>query len=245
MGLRNADSAETEKTWKGYYSSLAGQTGSDKFREEFDRYTYVHTWHNSVRVINRYARILNGDKILDAGCGWGRLLLGVLESHHDLDITAIDLQQDALNLGKSFIGEENNGNKITWQQENLTSLSLPDASFDVVYSARVFQHLDVPPEGIAELLRVLKPGGRFLIFLQNSLCPLNKGYYARMYSPAQVRAWFDTNPVQQLSVSTMDFYPGNAAKLLPLPIRMGFESILGAVPFLNRYGGKVAAWGVK
>ena len=58
-------------------------------------------------------------------------------------------------------------------------------------------------------------------------------------------AWFDSNPVQQLHVGTMDFYPGKAAKYLPLPVRMGIESVLETIPLLNRYGGKVAAWGVK
>jgi ubiquinone/menaquinone biosynthesis C-methylase UbiE len=245
VSMRNATSTETKKTWKGYYSTLAGEQGSEKFREEFDRYTYVHTWHNSVRVINRYTAMHDGARVLDAGCGWGRLLLGVLEKHHGLDVTAVDLQDDALELGKSFIGEENNGNTIAWTQGDLSNLELPEESFDIIYSARVFQHLDDPAAGVKALLRTLKPGGRFLIFLQNSLCPLNKDYYARMYSPDEVRAWFDDTQVQKLRVSTMDFYPGRAAGILPLSVRMGIESAMATVPILNQYGGKVTAWGIK
>ena len=245
MNLRNATTDQTEKSWQGYYSSIVGDTGSEKFQEEFRRYTYVHTWHNSIRVIRKRTALRDGDRVLDAGCGWGRMLLGVLEAHTNLEVTAVDLQQDALNLGESIMGTENNGNTITWQTEDLSNLSLPDETYDVVYSARVFQHLDDPAAGVAALLRTLKPGGRFLIFLQNKLCPLNKNYYARMYSPAEVRAWFSTNPVSKLDVGTMDFYPGKLAKALPLSARMGIESTLESLPLLNQYGGKVAVWGVK
>ena len=115
----------------------------------------------------------------------------------------------------------------------------------MVYSARVFQHLDDPAGGARELLRTLKSGGRFLIFLQNRLCPLNKGYYARMYSPDEVRGWFDGITNSQLQVSTMDFYPGKLSAALPLPLRMGIESAIAKIPIVNQYGGKVAAWGVK
>lgn len=243
--MRNPTTDETAKSWQGYYSSIVGDTGSEKFQDEFRRYTYVHTWHNSIRVIRKRTALRDGDRVLDAGCGWGRMLLGVLEGNTNLDVTAVDLQQDALNLGQSLIGTESNGNTITWQTENLAKLNLPDSTFDAVYSARVFQHLDDPVHGVSELLRVLKPGGRFLIFLQNKLCPLNKNYYARMYTPAEVRSWFNTNPVTALRIGTMDFYPGNASKILPLPVRMGIESALESVPLLNQYGGKVAAWGVK
>ena len=187
----------------------------------------------------------DGARILDAGCGWGRMLLGLLERHRDLDITAVDLQEDALEIGRNLIGESSNGNKISWQQGDLNRLDLPDDEFDIIYSARVFQHLDDHGAGVRELLRMLKPGGRFLFFLQNQLCPLNNEYYARMYSPDDVRGWFKDAPTTKLTVSTMDFYPGKLSGVLPLAVRMGIESVIEIVPIVNRYGGKVAAWGVK
>lgn len=245
MSLRNAGAEETRESWKGYYSSLAGNVESGGFQEEFDRYTYVHTWYNSIRIIEKCTGMCDGARVLDAGCGWGRMLLGVLERHTDLNVTAMDLQEDALDIGRGLIGEESNGNRIDWQAGNLNGLELPDEEFDIVYSARVFQHLDDPRIGVGELLRVLKPGGRFLIFLQNRLCPLNKDYYARMYSPNEVRGWFDDFETSQLHLSTMDFYPGRLSGVLPLSVRMGIESAIGHVSLVNQYGGKVAVWGVK
>lgn len=245
MNLKNATSEETQESWKGYYSSMAAQQSSGEFQREFDRYTYVHTWYNSIRVIERYTKMYDGARVLDAGCGWGRMLLGVLERHRDLDVTAVDLQEDALEIGRNLIGESSNGNRIRWQQGNLDALDLPDEEFDIAYSARVFQHLDDPAHGVKELLRVLKPGGRFLIFLQNRLCPLNKDYYARMYSPDEVCGWFEGVAPEWFRVSTMDFYPKKLGGVLPLSVRMAIETAIGHISFVNRYGGKVAAWGVK
>lgn len=245
MSLRNATSEETKESWKGYYSELAAQQGAEGFQKVFDEFTYVHTWYNSIRVIEKCTAMHDGARVLDAGCGWGRMLLGVLERHTGLDVTAVDLQEDALEIGRNLIGEESNGNQISWQQGDLNGLDLPDEEFDIIYSARVFQHLDDHGAGVRELLRMLKPGGRFLIFLQNKICPLNKDYYARMYGPDDVRGWFTDASTTKLTVSTMDFYPGKLSGVLPLSARMGIEALFGHVPFANRYGGKVAAWGVK
>jgi 2-polyprenyl-3-methyl-5-hydroxy-6-metoxy-1,4-benzoquinol methylase len=245
MSLRDATPDETKESWKGYYSELAAQQGSEGFQKVFDEFTYVHTWYNSIRMIEKCTKMHDGARVLDAGCGWGRTLLGVLERHTGLDVTAVDLQEDALEIGRNLIGDESQGNTISWQQGDLNGLDLPDEEFDVIYSARVFQHLDNHGAGVEELLRMLKPGGRFLIFLQNRLCPLNKDYYARMYGPDEVRSWFEGATPSKLTVSTMDFYPGKMSSALPLPIRMGIEAAIGHVPFVNRYGGKVAAWGVK
>jgi len=245
MSLRNATPEQTKASWKGYYSDLAAQQGQDGFQKVFEEFTYVHTWYNSIRMIEKCTKMHNGARVLDAGCGWGRMLLGVLERHNKLDVTAVDLQDDALNIGRNLIGETNNDNKISWQQGDITKVDQPDEEFDIVYSARVFQHLDDHAAGVTELLRMLKPGGRFLIFLQNSICPLNKDYYARMYGPADVQGWFKDSPTTKLTVSSMDFYPGKLSGFLPLPLRMGIEAAIGTIPVVNQYGGKVAAWGVK
>jgi SAM-dependent methyltransferase len=46
---------------------------------------------------------------------------------------------------------------------------LPSASFDVVVACLVFEHIDAVDQAIAEVGRVLAPGGRFLFFLNHPL----------------------------------------------------------------------------
>lgn len=243
--MKDATFEETKQKWKSYYGSLVGDKGVQKLQREFDRTTYIHSWFNSIRVIEERTAMQDGAKVMDAGCGWGRMLIGLLDRYTDLDVTALDLQADALDLGRKLIGEERNGSRIQWVEGNLEAIEQRDDTFDAVYSARVFQHLSLPQEGVAQIVRVLKPGGRFLIFLQNRLCPLNIGYYSRLYSPRQVRSWFGGTPVRELHVASMDFFPSRLGRLLPLGVRMTIERTAERTPGLNLLGGKVVAWGVK
>ncbi len=50
-----------------------------------------------------------------------------------------------------------------------TNLPFPGASFDAVLACLVFEHIEAVDESIAEVGRVLRPGGRFLFFLNHPL----------------------------------------------------------------------------
>ncbi|MCP4689483.1 MAG: class I SAM-dependent methyltransferase [Desulfobacterales bacterium] len=239
---RDKSDEETRQNWKGYYSTR--EEAPDLFKKDFEKYTYTHTWHNSIRTIIENTRPRAGEKILEAGSGWGRMVLGLVERLNQSQITAMDLSRHALSIGESLIGVENNGNTIEWIEGNVEEIPLPDNMFDVVYSARVFQHLNRPEKGVAEILRVLKPGGRFLIFLQNKLCPLNFSYYSRLYTPGQVKRWFDGSRASEPRIRTMDFYPGFLSNV-PLETRMRLERFMERIPGLNLFGGKVLAMGRK
>jgi SAM-dependent methyltransferase len=48
-------------------------------------------------------------------------------------------------------------------------LAVADATFDAVVACLVFEHIDAVDEAIAEIARVLRPGGRFVLFLNHPL----------------------------------------------------------------------------
>jgi len=52
-------------------------------------------------------------------------------------------------------------------QRNATRLDFPDNSFDIVYSFGVLQHIPEAPKAVAEIRRVLKPGGHVLAMVYN------------------------------------------------------------------------------
>lgn len=243
--MRNVSFEVTTKRWSKYYSSIEGKNGQEKFNKDFKKYTFTHTWNNSIRIIQKYAGIENGKKILDAGCGWGRLLLGIVDRYSDLKISALDFQADAIEKGKRIIGEKNNNNNIQWVTGDIQNLQFEDNSFDSIYSARVFQHLNSPEKGAEEIFRVLRPGGRFVIFLQNKVCPLNITYYSRLYSPKQVNNWFRSLPVKNLHCTTMDFYPPFLGFGFIRSFSLKIETLLENIPMLNNFGGKVIITGTK
>lgn len=229
--------------WRKYYSSIGITGDKSLFEKDFNKFTFTHTWRNSIRIIRKYSGIGNNKDVLDAGCGWGRMLFGLVDQYSGMNVTALDFQKDAVEKGRELIGERPNGNKITWISGDVQALDLPDNSFDVIYSARVFQHLNFPEKGAAELVRVLRPGGRFAVFVQNKLCPLNMTYYSRLYTPTQVKKWFDTQPITNVKTTSMDFYPG--LLVFNDDLAMRFERILENIPILNLFGGKVLIIGTK
>ena len=58
-----------------------------------------------------------------------------------------------------------NGQEVIFDVGLIEQLDFPEATFDVVISRLAIHHLpnDLKPRGFAEILRVLKPGGRLLI----------------------------------------------------------------------------------
>jgi SAM-dependent methyltransferase len=97
--------------------------------------------------------------VLECGCGTGLAtgyLLDSAESVHALDFSVRMLDE----VRRKYPEE-----RVTTQQGDLRELPYPDDTFDCVLAANVMQHL-VPseqPRAAAELMRILKPGGRYAV----------------------------------------------------------------------------------
>lgn len=104
----------------------------------------------------KFAGITAGEQVLDVGTGTGVVAVTAarLGARVDgLDLTPALLEQAAENARIA-------GVNIRWKEGDAENLPYPDASFDVVLSE--FGHMFAPrPEvAVAEMRRVLKPGGR-------------------------------------------------------------------------------------
>ena len=110
------------------------------------------------------------DLVLDAGCGGGRTTLALTKVHKNGRVVALD-RFDAYYIdgGGRALLERNLriaglAERVQVEQGDLTALPFPDASFDAAVSAHVIDHLKQQKRtGLAEIRRVLKPGGRFLM----------------------------------------------------------------------------------
>jgi 2-polyprenyl-3-methyl-5-hydroxy-6-metoxy-1,4-benzoquinol methylase len=99
-----------------------------------------------------------GEKVLDAGCGGG-LLLNQLAARYGVDGSGVDLAPLAVQRAKAC-GDP----KLRYRVAQLERLPCKDASFDAVVSFDVLEHVQDKEAVLKELLRVLKPGGRFLFY---------------------------------------------------------------------------------
>ena len=107
------------------------------------------------------------DRILDVGCGPGTITTGLAKYASEGAVVGIDLSTAVLQKAKALAAEANvptqGPGSVFFEEGNiLERLAYPDNMFDIVYASQVFGHLpmpDMPLRALAEIRRVLKPGG--------------------------------------------------------------------------------------
>ena len=106
-------------------------------------------------------QVINDAEILDVGCGpceWTRAFLE-FGAHH---VTGVDYGGDTLSMARSNLSSEGWGEKFKLVHGSVYDLSFSEEEFDVVSQLGVFHHLDDQDGAVAEVLKVLKPGGTFV-----------------------------------------------------------------------------------
>lgn len=106
------------------------------------------------------------DSVLDIGCGAGMALSRARQYAKQGKVHGIDFSATMVEEAQ----RRNRNNAVTVQQADVCS-QLPFAanSFDRVYSIETLYFWSAPQKGFAEILRVLRPGGRFAIALEYTI----------------------------------------------------------------------------
>lgn len=102
------------------------------------------------------------NKVLDVACGTGDMCL--LLAKRGFAVTGVDLSEEMLAIARQKTASSNfQLSTFNFQLGDAEHLPFEDASFDAVtcaFGVRNFVHLE---QGLGEMLRVLKPGGRMVI----------------------------------------------------------------------------------
>jgi len=135
------------------------------------------------------AAIGRGKRVLDLGCRSGALTRHFLEGN---EVVGLDVDRAALAKAEAL--------GIQPVQANVEEpLPFEDASFDAVVAGELFEHLQFPDALVAEIARVLRPGGVLVGSVPNAYRlqgrlrfllghpPEDDPTHLRMYSPASVR----------------------------------------------------------
>jgi demethylmenaquinone methyltransferase/2-methoxy-6-polyprenyl-1,4-benzoquinol methylase len=126
-------------------------------------------------------RELQKDKpetILDVATGTGDFAFEALEILKPKKIIGVDISQGMLNIADQKIIKRNKSEVFEVRLGDSEQLLFDDNSFDAVtvaYGVRNFENLE---KGIADMLRVLKPGGKAVIleFSKPKAFPIKQGY---------------------------------------------------------------------
>jgi 2-polyprenyl-3-methyl-5-hydroxy-6-metoxy-1,4-benzoquinol methylase len=147
---------DSERLARAYASHYYGGEDNAKFnprieklREQFAR--------NRARSLTK--GLHPSARILDVGCGDGRLLR-TMGAIGDFELHGIELPGKAAERAAGC-------GKITLHLGTLDSCTLPESSFDLITLVHVFEHLPDPASALAKLNRLLRPGGYLFLSFPN------------------------------------------------------------------------------
>jgi len=120
----------------------------------------------------RTADLKAGERVLDVACGTGIITRAAAEQVGQTGtVTAVDLAPEMIEVAKATPAA---GAPIEWHQADAASLPLPDASYDVALCQMGLMFMEDRTSALAELHRVLTPGGRVFINTPGRIQPLFK-----------------------------------------------------------------------
>lgn len=132
---------------------------------DYDSFAEAYSADNESNLVNAYyarpamlelAGEVAGHRILDAGCGSGPLSAALRD--RGAVVTGVDISAGMLALAKRRLGEDADLHQVDLRDR----LPFDDATFDGVVSSLVLHYLEDWGPTLAELRRVLRPGGRLI-----------------------------------------------------------------------------------
>ena len=146
-----------------------------------------------------------GDRVLDVGAGFGRHVFEC--ARRGADVVALDYAEDEVVQTRATLGGMVDAGEIDIDRfkgvlrGDATRLPFADDSFDVVITSEVLEHIQNDVDAIAEMVRVLKPGGAFAATVPSWLpekvnwmlsdeyhAPKSPGGHVRIYSATELKA---------------------------------------------------------
>ncbi|REH46543.1 demethylmenaquinone methyltransferase/2-methoxy-6-polyprenyl-1,4-benzoquinol methylase [Tenacibaculum gallaicum] len=152
----------------------------DNISEDYDGLNRVISLGIDVSWRKKVVKLVgenNPQQILDIATGTGDLALMMSELNPE-KIVGLDISEGMLQVGRQKIAKANLSNKIKMIVGDSENIPFPDNTFDAItvsFGVRNFENLD---KGLTEILRVLKPGGKFVVLETSNPTkfPFKQGY---------------------------------------------------------------------
>ena len=213
---------QTRSDWTklGTYDPLwAVLATPDRRHGGWDSEAFLATGRDEVRSVLDHVRSVglnpSKERALDFGCGAGRLTIA-LADHVD-EVVGVDISAPMLAKAR----ELDTAGRCRFLENDRDDLAgFDDASFDIVMSSLVLQHLptDLARAYLAEMVRVLRPGGAMVVQLATAADLSARGLLVRVLPLHMIR--FLQRHVLRYP-APMDMHPMSAAELETVVARAG------------------------
>jgi ubiquinone/menaquinone biosynthesis C-methylase UbiE len=135
-----------------------------------------------VKVIREHLGDIAGQRVLDVGCGKGRFARVFKEHEPAADLWGLDISGEMLR----FVPEG-----IRTRAGSMTQLPFENGFFDAAYATESLEHAVEIETAVAEICRVVKPGGRIAIIDKNA------AKWGRLNTPDWEK-WFGRKQLERL-----------------------------------------------
>jgi len=166
-------SKQTSENGKKFYRNLLSGACENYIWGKKKRFDPIRVFNSP--SINKYftlkveKHISSNHKVLDLGCGNGVFLMILAPMCEEL--VGIDISVDMLNDCSKTI-ERLGIDNVKLVNATSEKIPFPDNEFDIICLVDVIHHIEQLQESILEIYRVLKPGGKLLVFEPNKYNPL-------------------------------------------------------------------------
>lgn len=156
---------------------------------------YKYVWsigHLSyLSIVKKLLGNIKGKKVLDAGCGDGRLCFELKEI--GAEITGVDFSERALDFARVF------SPNVSFVNTDLKTLAL-QKKFDIVILMEVLEHL-IPKERdnvIKNIANLLKPGGKLVVTVPTTNVPMPEKHYEHFTRETLSNVWSESFDMQEV-----------------------------------------------
>jgi demethylmenaquinone methyltransferase/2-methoxy-6-polyprenyl-1,4-benzoquinol methylase len=130
--------------------------------ESYDRYATLLSFGQDPRwrrfLVERI-EARPGAAVIDVACGTGAISLAVARAH-GCSVVGIDQSAEMLEEGRRRVASAGLGERVRLEQGHAETLDFPDGAFDALTSGYLLRYVADPAATLAELARVVRPGGR-------------------------------------------------------------------------------------
>ncbi len=140
---------------------------------------------------------MDGGLLLDVACGTGDLALAAAAAHPRVTVLGVDAAEAMIARARRRVTAEAAG-RVSFETGDLTQLPLADASVDVVLGGYALRNVPSHEAALAELHRVLRPGGMLLTldFYRPAWAPWRSAFLGYLHlAGSAVGWWWHRSPV--------------------------------------------------